>query len=298
MKENMQLEMQAGAQEKKYLFTNDFVFYSVLTANEKICKDLVELLLDVKVRKIEVIRSQEEMKHSERGKGIRLDVYVEDSDAVYNLEMQTTSASKLAKRSRYYQCMIDQTLLNKGEDYDRLRKSFVVFICKTDPFGKNLSRYHFVNTCLEEPGLLLGDETETVFLNASGDRSGVSRELSEFLDYIKTAEPKGELAGEIEEEIEQVTQSPEWRKTYMTFEMKLKDIREEFYEKGREEGREEGRAEGREEGREEGISEGVIIGAKAMQMDDDWIIENLTKVCGVTEERAADILRDFYQRQK
>ena len=114
----------------------------------------------------------------------------------------------------------------------------------------------------------------------------MSRELSEFLDYIQTAEPKGKLAGEIEEEIEQVTQSPEWRKTYMTFEMKLKDIREEFYEKGR------------EEGREEGISEGVIIGAKAMQMNDDRIIEQLTKVCGVTEERAADILRDFYQRQK
>ena len=88
----------------------------------------------------------------------------------------------------------------------------------------------------------------------------------------------------------------------MTFEMKLKDIREEFYEKGREEGIEKGREEGieigREEGREEGISEGVIIGAKDMQMNDDRIIENLTKVCGVTEEKATDILRDFYQRQK
>ena len=62
MKENMLEEMQARTLEKRYLFTNDFVFYSVLTANEKICKDLVELLLDVKVRKIEVIRSPKNAK--------------------------------------------------------------------------------------------------------------------------------------------------------------------------------------------------------------------------------------------
>ena len=144
----------------------------------------------------------------------------------------------------------------------------------TDPFAKNLSRYHFMNSCMEIPGLLLGDETETVFLNASGDRSGVSRELSEFLDYIKTAEPKGELAGEIEEEIEQVTQSPEWRKTYMTFEMKLKDIREECRE------------------------ETVIMTGKVMNLNDDRIIDNLTKVCEITEEKAANILSDFYQKQE
>ena len=80
----------------------------------------------------------------------------------------------------------------------------------------------------------------------------------------------------------------------MTFEMKLKDIREEFYEKGREEGREEGI----EIGHKGGVYEGVIIGAKAMQMNDDRIIENLMKVCHVTKEKAADILRDYYQRQK
>ena len=57
MEENkLQESIQANTQEKKYLFTNDFVFYSVLTGNLKICRELIELLLEVKVRKIEVIR--------------------------------------------------------------------------------------------------------------------------------------------------------------------------------------------------------------------------------------------------
>ena len=264
MEENkLQESIQANTQEKKYLFTNDFVFYSVLTGNLKICRELIELLLEVKVRKIEVIRSQEEMKHSERGKGIRLDVYAEDSDAVYNLEMQTTGAGKLAKRSRYYQCMIDQTLLNQGEDYDHLRKSYVVFICRTDPFGKNLCRYRFRQVCLEDSELLLGDETETVFVNASGNRKGTSKELSDFLWYLKTSEPKGQLARDIEKEIKHVSESPEWRKTYMTFEMKLKDIREE----GREEGCQEGRAKGIPEG-EEKMSRLIICLINAKRNED------------------------------
>ena len=241
--------MEECPKEKKYLFTNDFVFYSVLTGNPEICRELVELILEVKVRKIEFVRSQESMKQSERGKGIRLDVFVEDSEAVYNLEMQTTGSRKLSKRSRYYQSLIDQTLLNQGEDYESLRKSYVVFICLGDPFGGNLCRYRFRRTCLEKPELALGDETETVFLNAAGERGKVSKELAEFLDYLQTAKPESELTGRIEKEIDHVSESPEWRKEYMTFEMKLRDVREEGREEGRQEGREEGRQEGRAEER-------------------------------------------------
>ena len=89
--------MEECPKEKKYLFTNDFVFYSVLTGNRELCRELVELILEIRVRKIEFVRSQESMKQSERGKGIRLDVFAEENDAVYNLEMQTTGGRKLRK---------------------------------------------------------------------------------------------------------------------------------------------------------------------------------------------------------
>ena len=69
------------------------------------------------------------------------------------------------------------------------------------------------------------------------EREKVSKELAEFLDYLQTAKPESELTGRIENEIDHVSESPEWRKEYMTFEIKLRDVREE----GREEGREEER---------------------------------------------------------
>lgn len=77
------------------------------------------------------------IKHSYDGKGVRLDVYAADDEkTVYDIEMQATSNKNLPKRSRYYQGMIDLNLIKKGEDYKTLRKSYIIFICIFDPFGK------------------------------------------------------------------------------------------------------------------------------------------------------------------
>ena len=55
------------------------------------------------------------------------DVYVkDDKETVYNIEMQTTSAGELPKRSRYYQGMIDLQLLDKNESYKKLNKSYII----------------------------------------------------------------------------------------------------------------------------------------------------------------------------
>lgn len=51
------------------------------------------------------------------GKSMRLDVYVKDGDGVtvtvYDLEIQTTSQDDLPQRLRYYQGMIDLSLIEK-----------------------------------------------------------------------------------------------------------------------------------------------------------------------------------------
>lgn len=220
-------------QYTKYRFSNDFVFCSVLKLNEDLCKELIEVLLDVKVRDIVFIESQKNIDTAMDAKGVRLDVYAEDdNNTVFNLEMQTTISRNLAKRSRYYQGMIDQTLISQSEDYDILKKSYIVFICLKDPFNANLSKYTFSKVCLEDNRIALNDETETVFLNASGDRTGISDRLQNFLDYLKTAEATDEFTSQVEEKIREVSASSKWRREYMTLEMKFKDIREEGMAQG------------------------------------------------------------------
>ena len=72
---------------------NDYMFFSVML-DEELCKELLERILDIKIRKLVYISGQNTMKDSYDGKGIRLDIYAEDSNnTVYNVEMQTRQNS-------------------------------------------------------------------------------------------------------------------------------------------------------------------------------------------------------------
>ena len=68
-----------------------------------IAKELLELILGIEIRKV-VVQKQKTIEITSDGRGIRLDVYLEDENStIYDLEMQTTSQKDLPKRTRYYQ---------------------------------------------------------------------------------------------------------------------------------------------------------------------------------------------------
>lgn len=91
-------------------------------------------------------------------------MYVEDGNRAFNLEMQATSQGELPYRSRYYQGMIDLNCIEKGEDYDELKESYIIFICTFDPFEKRMAQYMFENLCEEDPAICLNDGTKKSFL--------------------------------------------------------------------------------------------------------------------------------------
>ena len=137
---------------------DDFMFGAVMR-NPRLCKKLLELILGIKIRRIEYPELQKSIKDRFASKGIRLDVYVEDeAGTVYDVEIQTVHRKHLPKRMRYYQGIIDLHILEKGEKYEKLRKSFIIFICTYDPFGQGRWVYTFENRCREDPSTALGDE--------------------------------------------------------------------------------------------------------------------------------------------
>ncbi len=206
--------------------------------------------------------------------------------------MQTTdyaTPDELPKRTRYYQAMMDMDVLNKGELYTKLRRTYIIFICTFDPFernelGRGRSFYTFRETCQEEPHFLMGDDTTKIFLNSKGSREGINRDLAAFLDYIEGKTPQGKFAESIAEAVETAKENKEMKAEYMTFYMELR--RRE--EKGRVEGREEGRAEGRAEGLAEGEAKGTVKGRWMILMElvHDGVItmKEAAKRAGMTEE--------------
>lgn len=73
-----------------------------------------------------------------------------EQGTLYDIEMQTTdyaTPDELPKRTRYYQAMMDMDVLNKGELYTKLRRTYIIFICTFDPFDRGRSLYTFRETC-------------------------------------------------------------------------------------------------------------------------------------------------------
>lgn len=115
---------------------DDFMF-SVIMRDPKFCKPFLERILGIKISYIEYPKSQETIDISADAKSVRLDIYVEDGkDTVYNIEMQTTENRNIPMRTRYYQGMIDLNILEKGDNYKDLKRSFVIFVCTFDLFGE------------------------------------------------------------------------------------------------------------------------------------------------------------------
>ena len=118
----------------------------------------------------------------------RQDVFSMDEEkAVYNTEMQQKRRADLAKRSRYYQSLVDAGLLEPGvPDYNRLNTSYIIMIMPFDLFGHKKYVYTFRARCEEEPECLLEDGATRIFLNTRGENDDeVPRELAEFLHYLE-----------------------------------------------------------------------------------------------------------------
>ena len=130
-------------------FTDDFMFTKVMK-NKSICKGLLERLLGIKISKIEYPEIQKNLTPFYESKGIRLDVYVDDGNRVFDIEIQTYIPESIGKRLRYYQSILDMDCLQRGAVYTELKESYIIFICTFDPFGFSLPIYTFKNTCQEK----------------------------------------------------------------------------------------------------------------------------------------------------
>ena len=290
--------------------SNDFMFSKVMRDKE-ICRETLEILLDKKIGEITYIDNQKTIDINYDAKSVRLDVYVEDENRIYNIEMQVVNKKDLAKRSRYYQGMIDLNAIEKGEIYRDLKESIVIFICKFDPFGKGLSKYTFENICNENKELYLKDGTSKVFFNTKDYYKERSEDAKSFLEYIeKETTSENNFVKKLEQKIKNIKENKVWRAEFMTLLMREQEIARDNFEKGMAEGvikgREEGIAEGVIRGREEGIAEGVIKGrqeatAKGIEkiieiyreelnFEDEIIIQKLVKKYNLTKEEAEKYL--------
>ena len=231
---------------------DDSFMFGYIMQNPARCKAFLEQILNIKIDHIEYPEKEKMIGLSRAAHGIRLDIYVDDGKVVYNCEMQVKNTKNLPKRSRYYQGQIDLNLLSPGEDYNKLKRTYIIFICKFDLFGENRYIYSFENRCMENLHLRLQDDSYKIFVNTKGYIGEVSEEFKELIHFLDTSEIKeyeNELVNDLAVALVEARNDEKWRQEYMKF--------SELMNEKKEEGRAEGRVEGRTEGREEEIFSSV-----------------------------------------
>ena len=205
-------------------FTDDFMFCHVMKSPD-LCKGVIERLLGIKVEKIEYPELQKEIRPYYSAHGVRLDVYVKDSDRIFDIEMQTTIPDDLPRRMRYYQSMIDVDSLISGYEYETLKESYVIFLCTKDPFGLGLPVYTFNTACKEAKDFALNDGINKVFFNASAFASEKNLEIKGFLSYLCSGKPFDYFTKDIDLRVERLKINEIFRSDCMMDALPLHDAR-------------------------------------------------------------------------
>lgn len=214
---------------------DNFIFGKTLEMNPGLCRRLIELILNIRVKEIKYPEREKVIENRTDSKGIRLDVYVEDNqNRSFDLEMQIADSDNIAKRMRYYQGLIDGDKLKRGQHYSALGESFIIFICPFDKFQQGRHIYTFRESCDQDYNLKLNDGAVKIFLSTKGTLNDVSEDVKAFLDYVDSGIINGDFVQEIDDVVQSVKSNRKARLEYMTYEMALLESKLEGEERGRE----------------------------------------------------------------
>ena len=166
----------------KNLRLMDDTFMSKCLENAPEC---IELILQIILGKkdLKVVKSQTEYPIKNlQGRGVRFDVFARDSQGKeYDIEIQRAKDGAEPKRARYNSALMDANALKSGEDFDKLRDTYVIFITENDMMGDGQDAYSYLRM-EERSGKRLHDGTHIIYVNgATRSKSDIGKLMHDFL---------------------------------------------------------------------------------------------------------------------
>jgi len=251
--------------------TDDFIFGMVFSDKAR-CKKLIELLLGIRVRNLEVPQAQKSVRTSLFSRGVRFDVYAEDDGRAFDIEIQTVNRHNWELRTRYYQSKMDSNLIEQGQDFHDLKETYVIFLCTFDPVGFADCRYETLHVLKDRRDYVIDDKRHILLYNVNEYLKSDDRSLRDFLGYMATGKAGSEFSMEVQETVTRAKTDDVLKGGYMTLEMEIKSRCRDARDAGRMEGREEGIQETRLENARNFKALGVAI-------------ETIVKATGLTLEQ-------------
>lgn len=116
--------------------TRDPIFGHVFSKSENCLHLLQSILPDLNITEVKVTH-QKQLNKKLLEKNVIMDLWAKDKDGkIFDVEMQTNRQKWAGVRFRYYQSLADQDSLKPGEDLDKIRETYIIFIYPFDPLGE------------------------------------------------------------------------------------------------------------------------------------------------------------------
>ena len=168
-----------------------FLFDTVMSDKEQ-AYNILSIIRGEDIGEVRIGIAEKHMEPYYDSRASRLDLLIlDDKDTVYDAEAQreNTGGNNIRRRSRYYQSLIDASLLEIGEtDFSKLSDVYIIFISPFDLFGAGKYCYTFENTCKEDSSIQLNDGATRIFLYTRGkNEDEVSKDLVELLHAMEVS---------------------------------------------------------------------------------------------------------------
>ena len=185
-------------------------------------KDLIQFILRIIMNDEKLVvtndKTQKVLKNLQ-GRSITLDVdTLLNGDREAAVEVQQESSGAKPKRARFYSSLMDSNGLLPGQDFEKLRETFVIFITSQDYFGKGLPLYTIDRYIKELDMMPFGDKEHIIYVNGENNtdtplgklmhdfkcnnpKDMYYRNLAERADHLKNTEGGREEMCKIMEEI-------------------------------------------------------------------------------------------------
>ena len=212
-------------------------------------------------------------------RSVRLDVLATDSAGKkINVEIQRADRGAGRKRARYNSSMMDASLLQKGEDFDALPETYVVFITAHDVIGEGQPLYQ-IERYITSSGKKFDDGSHILYVNGE---YRAETPLGKLMHDFSCTNPADMYYDVLAERVKFFKESREGISIMCKV---MEDMRNASLQEGIQIGRQEGLQEGLQEGRQEGLQEGkretMLVTARKMLDLGKYALDEIAQIAGL-----------------
>ena len=246
--------------------TNDYIFKRLFSkkGNEDILKDLLEGILEIPIKEVEVMQEVELERVDIKDKLGVLDIKaIINENITVNIEMQIVDEKNMIERTLYYWAGLYYTGLKRGKDYKLNNKVITINILMYNIFKKE--NYHTIATIRDnENKEKITDKLEIHFIELPKflkSKEKGNRKLRQWLEFICNKR-KGEIEMAVRENEKIAKASQEWEYLRGDEAVKRMAFLREKWERDWNSGMHSAEEEGIEKGMKKGIKKGIKEGEK------------------------------------